>query len=94
MSDERWTWEPLERAADGMEALDADTQQRVLDKLEDVVSDESRHPPGFAKPPTGMGPWQSLRIGGYRSIVQFDRDERVVQVRAVGQRSSIYDEFP
>lgn len=93
MSNE-WTWELSERAADGVEALDADTQQRVLDKLDDVVSDEFRDPPEFAKPLTGMRPWQSLRIGDYRAIVRFDRGERVVQVGAVGHRSSIYDEFP
>lgn len=91
---ERWTWELSERAADGMAALDADTQQRVLDKLDEVVSDEFRDPPAFAKPLTGMGSWQSLRVGEYRAIVRFDRDDRVVQVGAVGHRSSIYDDFP
>lgn len=91
---ETWTWELSERAGDGLEALDAETQQRVLDKLDDVVSDEFRDPPDFAKPLTGMRPWQSLRIGDYRAIVRFDRDERVAQVGAVGHRSSIYDEFP
>jgi mRNA-degrading endonuclease RelE of RelBE toxin-antitoxin system len=94
MGDERWRWELSERAADGLEALDTDTQQRVLDKLDDVVSDEFRDPPEFAKLLTGMGPWQSLRIGEYRAIVRFDRDGLVVQVGAVGHRSSIYDEFP
>ncbi len=91
---EPWTWELSERAADGLEALDADTQQRVLDKLDDVVSDEFRDPPEFANPLIGMRPWQSLRIGDYRAIVRFERDEQVLQVGAVGHRSSIYDEFP
>jgi mRNA-degrading endonuclease RelE of RelBE toxin-antitoxin system len=91
---ETWTWALSERAATGLESLDADTQQRVLDKFDDVVSDEFRDPPEFAKPLTGMGPWQSLRIGDYRAIVRFGRDEQVVQVGAVGHRSSIYDEFP
>lgn len=71
-----------------------DTQQRVLDKLDDVVSDEFRDPSEFAKSLTEMRPWQSLRIGDYRAIVRFDRGERVVQVGAIGHRSSIYDEFP
>lgn len=42
------TWVLSERAAEGMEALDEETQQRVLDKLHDVVSDEFRNPPEFA----------------------------------------------
>lgn len=91
---ETWTWELSERAADGLAALDAATQQRVLDKLDDVVSDEFRAPPKFAKPLTGMGPWQSLRIGDYRAIVRFDSDRQIMQVGAVGHRSSIYNEFP
>lgn len=93
MSDE-WDWELSERAADGLEALDADTQQRVLEKFNEVISDEFREPPDFAKPLTGAKPWQTLRIGNYRAIVRFHRKSRVMQVGAVGHRSSIYDDFP
>lgn len=50
---------------------DADTQQRILDKLEGVLSDEFRVPPDFAKPSTGARPWQSLRVGDYRVIVRY-----------------------
>jgi len=91
---EAWTWELSDRAADGLGSLDAGTQQRVLDKLDGVISDEFREPPDFAKPLTGAKPWQSLRVGDYRVIARFDRETRVVQVGAVGHRSSIYDEFP
>ena len=92
MSD-AWTWELSDRAADGLGSLDGETQQRVLDKLDDVVSDEFREPPEFAKPLTGVKRWQSLRVGDYRVIARFDRETRVVQVGAVGHRSSIYEEF-
>ena len=57
MSDGEWTWELSDRAADGLEALDAETQQRIIDKLDDVVSDEFREPPDFAKPLTGAKSW-------------------------------------
>jgi mRNA interferase RelE/StbE len=93
MSD-AWTWELSNRAADGLGALDAETQQRVLDTFDDVVSDEFRNPPDFAKPLTGLKPWQSLRIGDYRAIVRFDNEQKLMQVGAVGHRSSIYDDFP
>jgi mRNA-degrading endonuclease RelE of RelBE toxin-antitoxin system len=94
MSDGNWSWELSDRAADGLGALDGETQQRILDKLDTVVNDDFRDPPEFADPLTGLRPWQSLRIGDYRAIVRFDRDEKLVQVGAVGHRSSIYDEFP
>jgi len=66
MSDDGWTWELSKRAAEGFEGLDAGTQQRILDKLDAVVSDEFREAPDFAKPLTGAKPWQSLRVGNYR----------------------------
>jgi len=91
---EEWTWVLSNRAADGLDALDSETQQRVLDTLDDVVSDEFRDPPEFAKPLTGLKPWQSLRIGDYRAIVRFNHEQNLMQVGAVGHRSSIYDEFP
>ncbi len=94
MSDGEWTWELSGRAANRLGALDAETQQRVLDKFDDVVSDEFREPPDFAKPLTGAKPWQSLRVGDYRATVRFDRGNEVMQVGAVGHRSTIYDEFP
>jgi len=53
---EAWAWELSDRAADGLGALDAETQQQILDKLDDVVSDEFRDPPDFAKPLTGAKP--------------------------------------
>jgi len=90
----KWSWDLSDRAADGLEALDTETQQRVLDKFDVVISDEFRDPPDFAKPVTGAKPWQSLRVGDYRAIVRFDREKKQMQVGAVGHRSSIYDEFP
>lgn len=58
-----------------------------------MISDEFRDPPDFARSLTGAKPWQSLRIGDYRAIVRFDREAKIMQVGAVGHRSSIYDEF-
>lgn len=95
MSDEgEWRWELSTRAAEAMEALDADTQQRFLDKFDEVVTDEFREPRDFAKPLADMGSWHSLRVGDYRAIVRFDHERRHMQVGTVGHRSSIYDDFP
>lgn len=94
MNESGWTWELSERAAEQLGALDVETQQRFIDKFEAVVRDEFRDPPEFAKPLTGLKPWQSLRVGDYRAIARFDREVQVMQVGAVGHRSSIYDEFP
>lgn len=34
MNNGGWTWELSDRAADGLDALDPETQQRVLDKFD------------------------------------------------------------
>lgn len=94
MGDGGWTWALSDRAAAGLETLDPEVQQRVLEKFDAVVDDEFRDPPEFAKPLTGVGAWHSLRIGDYRALVRFDHDGRVVQVGAVGHRSNVYDDVP
>lgn len=94
MSNEEWAWELSERAAEALGGLNETTQQRFLDKFDEVITDEFRDPPDFAKPLTGMSPWQSIRVGDYRAIVRFDREKQVMKIGTVGHRSSIYDHFP
>lgn len=94
MGDGDWTWEHSERAAAGLETLD--TRQTAAGARQTRRGDRRRvpDPPDFAKPLTGVGPWHSLRIGDYRALVRFDRSASVMQVGAVGHRSTIYDEVP
>ncbi len=95
MNDEdEWTWELSERAGEALSGLNPTTQQRLLDKFDDVVTDEFRDPPDFTKPLTGMDPWQSLRVGDYRAIIRFNEKKQLMKVGTVGHRSSIYDRFP
>lgn len=94
MSEDEWRWDLSERAAGGLDALDSETQERILNKFDAVVTDEFRTPMDFTEPLTGAKPWRSLRVGHYRAIVRFDHEAKVMQVGAVGHRSSIYDEFP
>lgn len=89
-----WTWELSNRAAERMATLDNQSQQQVLDKLDNVVNDDFRDPEDFTKSLTGLKPWRSLRIGEYRAIVLFKQEPQIMQVGAIGHRSSIYDEFP
>lgn len=56
MSEEEWTWSLSERAGDRLDALDPETQQRILDKFDAVVSDDFRAPLDFAEPLTGAKP--------------------------------------
>lgn len=46
-SDDEWDWEFSPRAETQFSQLDANLQQRIIDKLDDVVSSEWRDPDEF-----------------------------------------------
>lgn len=46
MSDEGWTWELSGKAQDDLDALAPDDQDRILDKLDEIVDSPWRDPHG------------------------------------------------
>lgn len=60
-----WDWSFSPRADDQFARLDSGTQERIVSKLEAVVSSEWREPEDFLEPLTGS-PFQKLRVGDYR----------------------------
>lgn len=87
-----WTYRFTERARVELRSLDAETAERVVSKLEDVVGSEFREPTDWLEPLEGL-PYHKLRVGEYRAILVVLRDDRVLEVHAVGHRRSIYDRF-
>jgi uncharacterized protein YabN with tetrapyrrole methylase and pyrophosphatase domain len=97
MSDDGWTWELSKRAADGLETLDSETQQRILDKLDQAVSDEFREPPDFAKPLTGLKPWSrcaSVSIALSSDSTASNSDWKLGEVAKDAAESTDYDDSP
>ena len=47
MSDGDWTWELSSNADDDLDALDPHEQERVLDKLDEIVDSPWRDPPEY-----------------------------------------------
>lgn len=88
-SDEEWEWQFSPRADDQFARLEADTQQRIVDKLDDVVTSEWRSPGDFLEPLTGS-PFQKLRVGEYRLGCRLRHDERVLRVESIRKRSGAY----
>jgi len=64
-SDGEWTWKFAPRAADQFDGLDLHVQDRVVTKLDEVVTDEWRDPGDYLEPMTG-GPLEKLQVGQYR----------------------------
>lgn len=71
---------------DRLEDLDADTRDRVKDKLRDAGARPDRH----LKKLSNRNDF-SLRIGDYRAIIDWDKSEGVLYVTDFGHRRNIYD---
>jgi mRNA interferase RelE/StbE len=71
---------------DELEDLPADTRDRVKQKLRDAGERPDRH----LKPLQGRD-GHRIRIGDYRTIVNWDRDDDVLYVVDFGHRRNIYD---
>lgn len=83
MSD--WEWRFTDTAQRELEALDDYAQERILSKLDDIVTDEWRAPPEYLEPLRGA-PHQKLRVGPFRLGVRTDRDTQVLYILRIRKR--------
>ncbi|NLV08301.1 type II toxin-antitoxin system RelE/ParE family toxin [Haloarcula rubripromontorii] len=84
-----WAWKFTPRAASQFDELDPHVQDRLVSKLDEVVTSEWRTPDEFLEPLTG-GPFSKLRIGQYRLACVLDHDELVLEVHRIEHRSGAY----
>jgi len=88
-NDDEWDWEFSPRAETQFSQLDANFQQRIIDKLDDVVSSEWRDPDEFLEPLTNS-PFDKLRIGDYRLGCRLVRESKHLRVESVRKRDGAY----
>ncbi|QLH77013.1 type II toxin-antitoxin system RelE/ParE family toxin [Halosimplex rubrum] len=88
MSDE-WAWELSSTAQDDLAAFSPDEQDRILDKLDEVVDSPWRDPPDYGEP-LQNSPYKKIRVGGFRLSVSFGRDERRLVVARIKRRGGAY----
>ncbi len=77
------------RAHDQFGQLDEEIQERIISKLDEVVSSEWGNPADFLEPLTGS-PFEKLRIGGYRLDYRLQREELVIRVEGIRKREGAY----
>jgi mRNA-degrading endonuclease RelE of RelBE toxin-antitoxin system len=65
MSNDEWTWQFRGPAKRTYDSLDAHGQDRITDKLDEIVNDQWRTPSDYLEPLTGV-PHSKLRIGQFR----------------------------
>lgn len=77
-----------ERAADWLRDAEPDVRDRIMKKLRSIED----FPDHYLKRLSGS-PYHRLRIGDYRAIIDWQRDEdpEVLFVREIGPRRNIYD---
>lgn len=89
MDDDGWEWAFSPRAEGQFSNLNQDIQERIVSKLDEVVSSEWREPDDYLEPLTDS-PFQKLRVGGYRLGCRMVRDEKMLRVESIRKRSGAY----
>ena len=86
MSDEGWTWELSSTAEDDLDGLSPTEQDRILDKLDEIVSSPWRDPPDYGEPLQNSA-YKKIRVGEFRLSVSFRQDDRRAARRRTYQAS-------
>ncbi|MEZ3117053.1 type II toxin-antitoxin system RelE/ParE family toxin [Halobaculum sp. MBLA0147] len=73
-----------------MDALEDATQRRIVEKLDEIVTDRWRDPPAYVEPLSGV-PHGKIRVGDYRLGALADRDRSVLIVYEIEHRSGAYE---
>lgn len=75
-----------EPAEEQLADLEKETRKRIVSKLEQIRD----WPDHFLKPLKNY-PYHRLRVGDYRVIIDWRKDQETLWVVAVGHRRNVYD---
>lgn len=89
MSEDGWTWELSQRAQRDLDALDEHEQDRILDKLDEIVNSPWRDPPDYGEP-LQNSPHTKIRISEYRLSVTFRQANQRMIVARIKRRGGAY----
>ena len=89
MSEEEWSWELASKAERDLESLEPTDQQRIIDKLDEIVESPWRDPPEYGEP-LQNSPHRKVRIGEFRLSVTFYREGKRMVVARIKRRGGAY----
>jgi len=84
-----WDWELTDRAERQFAGLDRSAQERIVSKLDEVVTSQWRDPGDYLEP-LANSPFRKLRVGDYRLGCRVLGEERLLRVESVRKRSDAY----
>jgi len=88
-SDDDWDWEFTDPAKRAYETLQPHEQERIVSKLDEIVTDQWRDPSDYLEPLTGA-PHSKLRIDAFRLGCETDHADRRLWVYTIEKRSGAY----
>ena len=88
-SSDGWSWELTPTAQDDLAALDPHEQDRILDKLDEIVDSPWRDPPDYGEP-LQNSPRKKVRVGEFRLAVTFRQSEQRIVVARIKRRGGAY----
>ena len=86
---EDWAWQFRGPAKRAYEDLDEHAQDRITDKLDEIVNDQWRDPDHYLEPLTGA-PHSKLRIGPFRLGADCDGEATLLDVYTIERRGDAY----
>ncbi|MFW5950168.1 MAG: type II toxin-antitoxin system RelE family toxin [archaeon] len=89
MSEGDWTWELATKAQDDLDEFSPEEQDRILDKLDEIVASPWRDPPDYGEP-LQNSPYKKVRIGSFRLSVSFREDDQRLIVARIKRRGGAY----
>ena len=89
MSDGEWAWELTPTAQNDLAALGPHEQDRILDKLDEIVDSPWRDPPDYGEP-LQNSPRKKVRVGEFRLAVTFRQSEQRMVVARIKRRGGAY----
>lgn len=84
-----WTWEFRPPAAQAFNGLESHVQDRIVSKLDEIVTDEWRDPGEYIEPLSGL-PHGKIRVGDLRLGANADAETRTLVIYDIEHRSGAY----
>jgi mRNA interferase RelE/StbE len=88
-SDGEWDWRFTDSAEREYETLQPHEQERIVSKLDEIVTDPWRDPSDYLEPLTGV-PHSKLRIGAFRLGCETDQGDQLLWVYNIEKRPGAY----
>jgi mRNA-degrading endonuclease RelE of RelBE toxin-antitoxin system len=84
-----WDWKFTDPAERAYENLQAHEQERIVSKLDEIVTDQWRDPDDYLEPLTGA-PHSKLRVGAFRLGCKAVHADRILWIYNIEKRPGAY----